>query len=261
MSGCQRLWPGTAWSRMDLDWSTLKTTSGMSGTFLAGCGAWGCPGVCGALLCTTRRGWRGAGTSARPAHGHTGGSRAVGELLARREGPHTLWTLLRSRSERWWSWWMGAFVPTGCSPASTPRPRSGDRTLDAAARRRARVWEDARGQDSVAWEVAAGAGAPGRPPGGSRGLPPHAPASWQEAWVFGRSSARRRSAWRPDRSSGTRQSPWPSPSASAARNGRTHRSDTRRWPLSPPKLRRSEAHEPQGKLCLGTPEVNETAHE
>ena len=28
-SGCQRLWPGTAWSRMDFDWSTLNTTSGM----------------------------------------------------------------------------------------------------------------------------------------------------------------------------------------------------------------------------------------
>src|SRR5215204_630231 len=29
MSGCQRLWPGTAWSAIDFDWSTLKTTSGM----------------------------------------------------------------------------------------------------------------------------------------------------------------------------------------------------------------------------------------
>src|SRR3954470_23205063 len=29
MSGCQRLWPGTAWSAIDLDWSTLKTTSGI----------------------------------------------------------------------------------------------------------------------------------------------------------------------------------------------------------------------------------------
>src|SRR3712207_8726363 len=30
MSGCQRLWPGTAWSRMDLLWSTVNTTSGMA---------------------------------------------------------------------------------------------------------------------------------------------------------------------------------------------------------------------------------------
>jgi hypothetical protein len=94
------LCPGTAWSRMDLDWSTLKTTSGMSSTFLAGCGAWGCPGVSGALLCTTRRGRRGAGTSAKPARGNGRAWQAVRERLARREGPHTLWTLLRSRSER-----------------------------------------------------------------------------------------------------------------------------------------------------------------
>jgi hypothetical protein len=158
-------------------------------------------------------------------------------------------------------WWIGAGFPTGCSPGTTRRTRPGDGALDATARRRARVWEGARGRDSVAWDVAAGAGAPGRPPGGSRGLPPHAPASWQEAWVFGRSSARRRSAWRLDYSLGTRQSPSPSPSASAARNGRTHRSDSRRWPLSPPNMRRSEAHEATGKLCPGTPEVNETAHE
>jgi hypothetical protein len=32
MSGCQRLWPGTTWSRIDLAWSTLNTTSGMVGT-------------------------------------------------------------------------------------------------------------------------------------------------------------------------------------------------------------------------------------
>jgi hypothetical protein len=144
-------------------------------------------------------------------------------------------------------WWIGAGSPTGCLPGTTRRTRPGDRTLDATAGRRARVWEDARGRDSVAWDVAAGAGAPGRPPAGSRGLPPHAPASWQEAWGFGRSSARRRSAWRPDRSSGTRRSPWPCPSASAARNGRTHRSDSRRGPLSPPKMRRSEAHEATGQ--------------
>jgi hypothetical protein len=103
--------------------------------------------------------------------------------------------------------------------------------------------------------VVAGAGAPGRPPAGSRGSPPHAPASWQEAWVSGRSSARRRSAWHPDRSSGTPPSLWPCPSASAARNSHSHRSDSRRWPLSPPKVRRSEALRPQGKLCPCTSEV------
>ena len=103
--------------------------------------------------------------------------------------------------------------------------------------------------------MVAGAGAPGRPPAGSRGSPPHAPASWQEAWVSGRSSARRRSAWHPDRSSGTPPSLWPCPSASAARNSHSHRSDSRRWPLSPPKVRRSEALRPQGKLCPCTPEV------
>jgi hypothetical protein len=60
MSGCQRLWPGTAWSRMDLDWSTLKTTSGMSGPFLVRDRYW-------------RRGraaWRGsAGARRRPGRG------------------------------------------------------------------------------------------------------------------------------------------------------------------------------------------------
>jgi hypothetical protein len=130
-----------------------------------------------------------------------------------------------------------------------------DRTLDATAQRRARVWEGARGQDSAAWDVAAGAGPPGRPPAGGRGLPPHAPACWQGAWTSGRSSARRRSAWRPDRSSGTPQSPWPYPLASAARNSRSHRSDSRRGPLSPPKVRRAEALRPQGKQCPCTPHV------
>jgi len=28
-SGCHLLWPGTAWSAIDLDWSTLNTTSGI----------------------------------------------------------------------------------------------------------------------------------------------------------------------------------------------------------------------------------------
>ena len=43
-SGCQRLCPGTAWSRMDLDWSTLKTTSGMSGPSRAGAATGGVGG-------------------------------------------------------------------------------------------------------------------------------------------------------------------------------------------------------------------------
>ncbi len=30
MSGCQRLWPGTACSAIGLDWSTENTTSGMA---------------------------------------------------------------------------------------------------------------------------------------------------------------------------------------------------------------------------------------
>ncbi len=33
MSGCQRLWPGTAWSAIDLDWSTENATSGISSSF------------------------------------------------------------------------------------------------------------------------------------------------------------------------------------------------------------------------------------
>jgi hypothetical protein len=152
--------------------------------------------------------------------------------------------------------------PTGCSPGSRPRTRPGNRTLDVAARRRARVWEGARGRDSVKWGVVvAGARAPGRPPAGSRGLPPHAPASWQGAWASGRSSAQRRSAWRPDRSSGTPQSLWPCPSASAARNSHSHRSDSRRWPLSPPKVRRSEALEATRQAMPMHPRGQETAHE
>ena len=33
MSGCHRLWPGTAWSAIDFDWSTLNMTSGMGAPF------------------------------------------------------------------------------------------------------------------------------------------------------------------------------------------------------------------------------------
>ena len=110
----------------------------------------------------------------------------------------------------------------------------------------ARVWEGRRGQDSVALTVVvAGAVAAGRPPAGSPGLPPHVPASWQGAWVSETSSAQRRSAWRPDHTSGTPQTPWPCPSASAARSSRSRRSDTRKWPRNPPRMRRSEASGPE----------------
>jgi hypothetical protein len=182
-----------------------------------------------------------------------GNQRAAGTGHAHQARPGQQPTLARAgRAARWWErrayaldapviavragqWWDWRWVPTGCSPGSSPRTRPGDRTLDATARRRARAWEGARGQDSVAWDVGGGAGAPARPPLGSRGLPPHAPASWQGAWVSDTSSAQRSSAWRRDRSSGTPQSPWPYPSASAARNSRSRRTDSRRWPLSPPK--------------------------
>jgi hypothetical protein len=82
--------------------------------------------------------------------------------------------------------------------------------------------------------VVAGAGAPDRPPPGRPGLPPHAPASWQGAWMSDTSSVRRRPAWHPDRRLGTPQTPWPYPWASAARNGRNGCNGTRRWPLIPP---------------------------
>ena len=87
LSGCQRLWPGTAWSRMDLDWSTLKTTSGMSGTFLAGLRLSGAVARGGAS-------GRGAGTPTKPAQGNSRPWRAVGERLAGGKDRHTRWTLL-----------------------------------------------------------------------------------------------------------------------------------------------------------------------
>ena len=83
--------------------------------------------------------------------------------------------------------------------------------------------------------VVAGALAAGRPPLGSPGWPPHGPESWQGAWVSDWSSGLRRSAWRPDHTSGTPQTPWPCPSSSAARNSRSRRSDTHRWPHNPPE--------------------------
>ena len=115
-----------------------------------------------------------------------------------------------------------------------------------STRRLARVWEGGRGQDSVALTVvAAGARAAGRPPPGSPGLPPHGPASRQGAWVSDTSSGQRRSAWRPGHTSGTPQTPWPCPWPSAARNGRSPRSDTHRWPRNPPGVQRSEASGPE----------------
>jgi hypothetical protein len=111
------------------------------------------------------------------------------------------------------------------------KARTRRRALAAAAWPSARAWEGARGQDLVALSVVvAGVGVAGRPPAGSPGLPPHGPASWQGAWVSGWSSGLRRSAWRPDHTSGTPPTPWPFPSSSAARNSRSRRSDTRRWP-------------------------------
>jgi hypothetical protein len=124
--------------------------------------------------------------------------------------------------------------------------RARRRALDATAWPWARVWEGARGQDSAELSVVvAGVGAAGRPLPGSPGLPPHEPASWQGAWVSDTSSVQRRSAWRPDHTSGTPQTPWPYPSASAARNSRSRRSDTRRRPRNPPRMRRSEASGPE----------------
>src|SRR5215208_6559269 len=179
MSGCQRLWPGTAWSRMDLDWSTLKTTSGMSSTFFAGCGV-GMPWR--AWRVRSQRPPRAAGSGherqarARPYRRLARGWRAA---CSRKRSTYALDAPpIEVRARRWWI--DARFLP-GAHRGTTRRTRPGDRTLDAAARRRAMVWEGARGQDSVAWKVVAGAGAPGRPPVGSRGLPPRAPASWQGA--------------------------------------------------------------------------------
>jgi hypothetical protein len=187
-----------------------------------------------------RRGRWGAGTSAEPAHGHTSRSRTVGKRLAGCEDRHALWTP-PIRSER--------AVTNGAGLWGVHRPAAKGarrRALDAAAWPWARVWEGARGRDLVALSVVvAGAGVAGRPPAGSRGLPPHGPASRQRAWVSDWSSVPRRSAWRPDHTWGTPPTPWPCPSASAARNSRSRRSDTRRWPHNPPGVRRSEASGPE----------------
>jgi hypothetical protein len=72
---------------MDLDWSTLKTTSGMSGTFLAGLR------LSGAVARGRASGW-GAGTATKPVQGDSRPWRAVGERLAGGKDRHALWTLL-----------------------------------------------------------------------------------------------------------------------------------------------------------------------
>jgi hypothetical protein len=72
---------------MDLDWSTLNTTSGMSGTFL-GCG-------CLVLsLSAVPTGRWGAGTPTKRVQGNGRASPAVGERLAGGKDRHTRWTLL-----------------------------------------------------------------------------------------------------------------------------------------------------------------------
>jgi hypothetical protein len=186
-----------------------------------------------------------------PARGRTGRSGTVGEGLAGGKDRHTLWTppiqSERTVTKRCWS--MGR-----SSAALQARARR--RALDATAWPWARVWEDARGQDLVALSVVvAGVGAAGRPLPGSPGLPPHGPASWQGAWGSDTSSVQRRSAWRPDHTSGTPQTPWPYPSASAARNSRSRRSDTRRRPHNPPRMRRSERRDRKLVLCPHIPIV------
>jgi hypothetical protein len=126
---------------------------------------------------------------------------------------------------------------------SGPGPRGG-RWINGLAQ--ARVWEGEREQDLAGWNrVVAGAGAAGRPPPGSPGLPPHGPASWQGAWASDTSSAQRRSAGHPAHTSGTPPTPWPCPWPSAARNSRSRRSDIRRWPPNPPGMQRSEALGPE----------------
>src|SRR4029450_3452397 len=159
ISGCQRLCPGTSWSRMDLDWSTLKTTSGMSGTFLAECGV-GMPW----------RAWR--GRAERPPRAAGSGHERQARARPYRRLAHR-WRAACSRKGSTYAldappievrarrWWIDARFLPGAHRGTTRRTRPGDRTLDAAARRRARALEGARGQDSVAGGGGAGAGGPG----------------------------------------------------------------------------------------------------
>jgi hypothetical protein len=65
----------------------------MSGTFLAGLR------LVLSLSAATSGRW-GAGTPTKPAQGNSRASRAVDERLAGGKDRHTLWTLLRSQSER-----------------------------------------------------------------------------------------------------------------------------------------------------------------
>ena len=181
----------------------------------------------------------GAGTTTKPVQGNSRALPAVGERLA---GGKLGMRSGRScdRSPSGW-WWIGAGLLLGAHREAVRAWGHGDRTLDATARRGARVWGGARGRDSVAWDVVAGAGAPGRPPAGSRGLPPHAPASWQGAWACGRSSAQRRSRLASRPQLGHATVAMAVPIGIRCSNSRSRRSDSRRWPLSPPKVRRSEA--------------------
>jgi hypothetical protein len=150
-----------------------------------------------------------------------------------------------------WRW-----VPTGCSPGSTPRPRPGDRTLDATARRRARVWGGARGRDSAKWDVVVvGAGAPRR-----------------HRWVVAACLLTRQ---HPGKGLGCpvghRHGEDPLGVPTAARTRRNRCGRAHRHPLLetaavtaaifvgghsvPLKMRRSEALRPQGGLCPCTPDV------
>jgi hypothetical protein len=79
---------------MDLDWSTLKTTSGMSGTFLAGLRLSGAVALGGAQRAVGSGHAHQARPSQRPSHAR--GGRAAGWW----ERSAYAWTLLRSRSER-----------------------------------------------------------------------------------------------------------------------------------------------------------------
>src|SRR4030095_15942858 len=98
MSGCQRLCPGTAWSRMDLDWSTLNTTSGMSGTFLAGLR------LSGALALGCDLWAVGSGHAHQPRPGHQPTLARAGRAAGWWERPAYALDapLIAVRARRWW---------------------------------------------------------------------------------------------------------------------------------------------------------------